>query len=190
MSSRLRETLRALHRDCERLNQAAQPPPPMTWSRQLSLLLRPEVAAVGLFRMSHYFLGLGWGWAAHAFYRANLLLTGADIRPESVIGPGCLIVHTVGTVIHGRLGRDTTIFAHVVIAARMPTGDLEAAPRLGDRVSIGSAVSVLGAVRIADDVSIAPYSVIDTSVEQSNCVVIRRPSEDTMSIVRKVGSSW
>jgi serine O-acetyltransferase len=183
----LKETCADLLSDCRRLNDMAEPRRPLTRGRLVSLLLRPEVMAVGLYRASRYCQLRGWRPPAGWIYRLNLTLTGADISPLSEIGAGCLIVHTVGTVIHARLGRGATLFAHVIVGAEAVRPDLADAPDLGDNVSLGSGVTVTGPVRIADHVAIAPFSLIDASVSEPGSLVTRVHPGEPMTIVRKRG---
>lgn len=145
--------------------------------RRLSFWLMPEISALALHRVSHYLLQRGWRSLATVLYRVNITLTGADIPPDSEIGPRCLLVHPVGTVIHGRLGADVTVYARVLIEPMQFCAPLDATPLLGDGVVLGSMCSVLGPVTIAPRVHIAPGSLIDASIDEPDCLVSRMPGE-------------
>ncbi len=141
------------------------------------LYLTPEVAALVLYRLSHWCHRRGWLGCAGWLYRLNVTLTGADIHPTTEIGPACLIVHTVGTVLFGRLGREVTVYARVIVDGAALPATLEQAPVIGDRVVLGAMSSVLGAVRIAEGVKIAPGSLIDFTVDEPDLLLSRLPGE-------------
>jgi serine acetyltransferase len=139
------------------------------------LFFAPEASAMALYRISHWALHNGHIGIAGFCYRLNITLTGADIHPASEIGPGCLIVRPVGTIIYGRLGRDVTIYARVVIDCDELPSTLDRAPVIGDRAEIGAMVSVLGTIHLADGVKIASGSLIDFSIDEPGQIVRRLP---------------
>jgi serine O-acetyltransferase len=157
--------------------------------RRLSFWLMPEISALMLYRLSHYLLQRGWSGLATVLYRTNITMTGVDIPPETVIGPRCLLVHPVGTVIHGRLGADVTVYARVLVEPSQFCAPLEATPQLGDGVVLGSMCSVLGPVTIGPRVHIAPGSLIDSTITDSDCLVSRLPGERPAIVKAKTKES-
>ena len=164
-------------RFCDAVSATGVTPPKRRWK----LLFTPEVAALALYRVSHWALHNGHTGLASFCYRLNITLTGADIHPSTEIGPGCLIVHPVGTVLFGRLGEQITIYARVVVDGTELPPRLEHAPRIGDRVVLGAMVSVLGPISIAADVKIGPGSLIDFSIDETHRLVSRLPGEKTFT---------
>lgn len=161
--------------DCRRYHATLDPGGSMGNFSFVSVLFRASVTALALYRLSHHLHLRGWFRMAGVFYRLNLVLTGADIHPASRIGSPCRIAHTVGTVIQGTLGDRAELMAHVVIQPEHPADPETAWPVLGDDVLIGSQVAVVGSVHVASRVSLSPCSLIDRSIEVSDCVVSAMP---------------
>ena len=161
----------ALRADLKRLHATSPQPIKFTRLRKLSLCFRPEIFTLILYRLAHGFYQRHQLGLAQFFYRLNLFITGADIHPRSQIGDGCLIVHTVGLVIDGNLGSGTTIFGHCIIQADYQQGRWTETPSIGDRCVMGAQCSVLGAVKVANDVTLAPFTLLTESVEQSGVTI-------------------
>ena len=156
--------------------------------RTLILLLTPESFSLALYRLSHYFRQRGWHRAAAFLYRLNLTLTGLDIHPDTRIGPGCLVVHPVGTVLFGTFGARLSIYARVIVAADLLRGQLDDAPVIGDDLVIGSMASVIGPVSIADRVRISTCSLVNFSVSEADTMVKCIPG-DKVILTRKPNHS-
>lgn len=154
----------ALHADLLRLHNTSPQPLNFSRLRKLSLCFRPEIFTLLMFRFSHLCYANHWFGIAQFFYRLNIFITGADIHPRSEIGKGCLIVHTIGLVIDGNLGSETTIFGHCVIQANYEKGSWTKTPTIGNRCVLGVQCSVLGNVSIADEVTLAPFTLVMQSI--------------------------
>jgi serine O-acetyltransferase len=104
----------------------------------------------------------------------NLVLFGLEITPRCEVGPGVFFAHTSGSVIGaGRIGNNVTIFGGVNLGAKeLDMGfDPAVRPEIGDNVVLGTGCKVLGAVRIADNVTVGANSVVLQSVEPNTTVV-------------------
>ncbi len=90
-------------------------------------------------------------------------LWGVDIDPEAVIGGGLFLSHPRGILIGPvHMGADCNIGSHVTLGRR--ANGTRNAPIIGDRVSVGAGSVVFGKIRIGDDVTIGPRSVVGRSV--------------------------
>lgn len=176
----LKSTLSSIREDGLRLNKMAGPGNGLGFWRWVSLVFRPELFTTILYRFSHYLYWNSWPRLATVLYRMNLLITGADITPDSRIGPGCLIVHSLGMVIDADIGSNATLFGHTIIEPRYEGGRWSRRPRLGDRVTVGVLGTILGDVSLADGTVIAPYSLVETSVEAPGEVVSVIPGEQDL----------
>ncbi|HZT41924.1 MAG TPA: serine O-acetyltransferase [Chthonomonadaceae bacterium] len=90
-------------------------------------------------------------------YRYNATVSHMVIGRGADIGPGLVIVHSIGIVIntHVRAGRNLVIQHGVTIGA-----EKDQSPVLGDNVFIGAGAKVLGAIRIGSDVKIGANAVV------------------------------
>jgi O-antigen/teichoic acid export membrane protein/serine acetyltransferase len=149
--------------DLHRLQQAIYTGKEPAIMRFWSLLLMPEAACLALYRVGHFALRRGWFNFAVFLYRTSITMTGADINPESQIGPSCLIVHPVGIVLFGRLGARLSVFPRAIVAADIMRATLEDAPVIGDDVVLGEMSSVIGDVTIANAVCVTLCSAVDSS---------------------------
>jgi serine O-acetyltransferase len=89
-------------------------------------------------------------------------LTGVDIHPGAIIGPGIFIDHGMGTVIGetAELGAGVTLFQQVTLGGR---GGKEAGkrhPTLGDGVMVGAGAKILGPILIGDRARIGANAVV------------------------------
>jgi serine O-acetyltransferase len=179
-----RQTLEYFKEDCRRFSNYDEAGKKIGLIRYFSLLMRSEIMAMFLYRLSHYFYSRKIRFMGAFLYRLNITVTGADINPRSVIGPGCVIVHTVGTVIHASIGKNVLITARVIIYPGHNVSEMSKPPTIGDNVTIGSASVVLGDVTVADGVTVSAFSIITESIEEPGVVVRRIPGMDSVSIDR------
>jgi serine O-acetyltransferase len=128
---------------------------------QFTMLLRVQDR---LYRANHYGL-------ARVVSLANLYLTGGDAVPGCRVGAGLVARHPLGIVI-GRgtvIGRDATILGKVTfgerhVGARVTGVADRAYPRLGDRCVVGTNATLLGDIRLGDDVTVGAHTLVLSSV--------------------------
>src|SRR5262249_50759774 len=108
-------------RDIARLRDIKSKPWPFYFLE--SLLFENGFQAVMFPRLAHWFKARRIPFLGPAFARLGLLLTGVDISPGAVIGPGLRISHGTGLVIGGqaRIGADAVLHHGVTIGARRPS---------------------------------------------------------------------
>jgi serine O-acetyltransferase len=90
-------------------------------------------------------------------YRLNAAVGHVVIGRGAQVGPGFIILHTFGIVIHSgvRAGRNLVLHQGVTIGA-----EKNLSPVLGDNVFIGAGAKVIGGVRIGSDVKIGANAVV------------------------------
>lgn len=114
------------------------------------------------------------------------ILTGVEIHPGAVLGPGLFIDHATGVVIGetAEVGEDVTIYHGVTLGGSgRDTGKRH--PTIGDRVIIGAGAKVLGAIKIGDDSRIGANAVVVKEVP-SSAVVIGCPDRSSAVAVPAV----
>jgi serine O-acetyltransferase len=104
-------------------------------------------------------------------------LTGVEIHPGAVIGPGFFIDHGMGVVIGetAEIGADVTLY-HGVTLGGTSLAKGKRHPTIGDRVVIGAGAKVLGAISIGEDSRIGANAVVVKSVP-ANSVVVGVPGQ-------------
>ena len=118
------------------------------------VVTRPGPQALALYRLSHSLWVRGMETTAEVVWRANVLLTGADIHPGAEIAGGLRITHTSGLVI-GRgvkIGSNVTILHGVTLGGsargwfdgEFPDGY----PEIGDDTIIMAGAKVLGPIKV------------------------------------------
>jgi serine O-acetyltransferase len=87
------------------------------------------------------------------------VLTGNEIPPTVEIGPGLMIWHSGGIVIHSaaKIGEYCTLHQGVTIGIRYGGGET---PVIGDRANFGAYAQVLGGLTIGDDCTIGAMAVV------------------------------
>lgn len=111
-------------------------------------------------------------------------LTGIEIHPGAKIGPGFFIDHGMGVVIGEttEVGKNCIMYQGVSLGG---TGKHEGKrhPTIGDDVLIGTKATLLGPIKVGDNVKIGAETVIINHDVPSNCTVVGAPG----IIVRKNG---
>jgi hypothetical protein len=92
---------------------------PLLWRLEILVkcLVQPRVEALVLYRLAQPLARRGWHGLAHVLQGRMIRRTGADISPMADIGPGLLIMHSVGIVIGPDVcaGRDLTLYQNVTL---------------------------------------------------------------------------
>ena len=136
------------------------------------LICYPGLHAVWGYRVSHWLWTHGFEllarWASH-LARA---LTGIEIHPGAVIGPGFFIDHGMGVVIGetAEVGADVTLY-HGVTLGGTSLARGKRHPTLHDRVVVGAGAKILGAITIGEDSRIGANAVVVKSVPPNSVVV-------------------
>ena len=137
----------------------------------------PGVHAIWGHRISHRLWLRGARLAGRTLAELTRILTGVDIHPGAVLGPGLFIDHATGVVIGetAEVGEDVTLYHGVTLGGSgRDTGKRH--PTIGDRVIIGAGAKVLGAIKIGDDSRIGANAVVVKEVP-SSAVVIGVPGQ-------------
>ena len=152
-----------LKRDTRRLRETKSRPSPFYVLE--SLLFENGYQAVVAYRLASWFKHRRIPLLGPLFARLGLLLTGVEISPAAVIGPGLMISHGSGIVIGGdaRIGADAMLMHQVTLGAAS-TRRLDEMPTVGDRVFIGAGAKLIGGITVGDDVFIGVNAVVATDV--------------------------
>ncbi len=136
------------------------------------LLFENGFQAVVLHRVAHAFRRRGIPFFGPFFARLCLFLTGVDISPTAVIGPGLYVSHGVGLVIGGgvRIGERAFFLGSVNVGAPSQAR-LDEMPILGDDVFVGAGARLLGRIAIGDRVFIGANAVVTRDVPSDSKVV-------------------
>ncbi|MCA2244911.1 MULTISPECIES: serine O-acetyltransferase [Mycobacterium] len=137
----------------------------------------PGVHAIWFHRINHWLWLRGARLIARILAEITRILTGVEIHPGAVLGPGLFIDHATGVVIGetAEVGEDVTIYHGVTLGGSgRDTGKRH--PTIGDRVIIGAGAKVLGAIKIGDDSRIGANAVVVKEVP-SSAVVIGVPGQ-------------
>lgn len=159
-----------LREDTRRLREIKRKPFP--WYVLESLLFENGYQAVVLHRFAHWFRSRGIPVIGPLTARFSLFLTGVDIAPEAVIGPGLRIAHGVGLVIgnKARLGANATLLHQVTLGAPS-TRRIEEMPTLGDGVFVAAGARLIGGITVGDRVFIGANTVLTQDVPSDAKVV-------------------
>jgi serine O-acetyltransferase len=145
---------------------------PAARSRMEVLLVYSGLHAIWAHRVTH------WLWTHNFKFLGRWLsqiirnLTGVEIHPGAVIGPGFFIDHGMGVVIGetAEIGADVTLYHGVTLGGTsLEKGKRH--PTIGDRVVIGAGAKVLGAITVGDDSRIGANAVVVKSIPVNSVVV-------------------
>ncbi len=158
-----------LRRDTRRLREIKKKPFPFYVLE--SLLFENGYQAVLAYRLAAWFKHRRIPVLGPLFARLGLFITGVDISPGAVIGPGLRVSHGTGIVIGNgvRIGDDALLLHQVTLGAASDRriGDM---PTVGDRVFIGAGAKIIGGVTVGDDVFIGVDAVVTDDVPSQSKV--------------------
>ena len=136
------------------------------------ILAYPGVHAIWFYRITHAL------WQAEIPVLPRFLshvarfLTGIEIHPAAILGPGLFIDHGMGVVIGetAEIGRNVTLYQGVTLGAQtLHTGKRH--PTLGDNVIVGAGAKILGPVMIGEETVIGAGAVVVNDVPPHATVV-------------------
>ena len=149
------------------------------------LLCYPGLHAVLVHGVAHWFYERRWYVAARFISQCARFWTGIEIHPGAKIGKRLFIDHGLGVVIGetAEIGDDVLLYQGVTLGG---TGNEcgKRHPTVGNRVVVGTGASVLGNIRLGDDVKVGAGSVVVHSVADG-CTVVGIPGR----VVRTPGKS-
>lgn len=160
--------LEAIRRDI----QAARERDPAAPTTLQVIFAYPGVHAIWGHRVNHWLWRRGAKLAARITAELTRILTGVEVHPGAVLGPGLFIDHATGVVIGetAEVGEDVTLYHGVTLGGSgRDTGKRH--PTIGDRVIIGAGAKVLGAIKVGDDSRIGANAVVVKEVPSSSVVV-------------------
>jgi serine O-acetyltransferase len=152
--------------------RAARERDPAARSTMELVLCYPGVHAIWGHRASSWLWRHGRTLLARLCSAFTQRLTGVDIHPAAVLGPGLFIDHAVGVVIGetAEVGADVTIYHGVTLGGTsLERGKRH--PTVGDRVTIGAGAKVLGPITIGHDSRIGANAVVVKPVPPDSVVV-------------------
>ncbi|MEY4764748.1 MAG: hypothetical protein RI907_1421 [Pseudomonadota bacterium] len=137
-------------------------------SSYVRMLLNDGALAQILFRSMGFCQRHGLKPLGAILYRLNAIITHATIGRDADLGPGFVILHSVGVVINTNVkaGRNLVIYHGVTLGA-----ERNLSPILGDDVYIGAGAKVIGGVKVGSRVRIGANAVVTKDVPDGATVV-------------------
>lgn len=149
---------------------------PTIWGAFRILLVKPGVQSIIFYRFYHRLYKWKLRLLAEFLSRINFFFNGAEIDPGAEIGSGCKIWHPSGVVI-GRgvlIGNNVSIFSNVVLGGLGHSifhHGKPGYPEIGSNVNLYTGVTVLGPVKIGDNVTIGAHSLVLDSIPDNSLAV-------------------
>jgi serine O-acetyltransferase len=134
--------------------------------------LYPGPKATALHFFAHRLWNMGCFFIARLVSEFGRMLTGIEIHPGAVIGPGLIIDHGMGLVIGetAEIGRDVTLFQGVALGG-VTSNKSKRHPTLGDGVIVGAGAKILGAIHIGQHAKIGANAVVLADVPAGTTAV-------------------
>jgi serine O-acetyltransferase len=143
------------------------------------VLCCPGVHAIWIHRVAHALWRGGWRLAARWVSHLGRVMTGLEIHPAAVLGPGLFIDHGMGIVIGetAEVGENVSILQGVTLGGTSLKRE-KRHPTIGDNVMIGAGAKVIGGFTIGAGSRIGAGSVVVREVPE-HCVVVGVPGRIT-----------
>ncbi len=142
-------------------------------------LCYPGVHAIWLHRPAHWLWRRGFRIPARLLSHVGRFLTGIEIHPAAILGPGLFIDHGMGVVIGetAEVGENVTLLHGVTLGGTSLKKE-KRHPTLGNNVVVGAGAGIFGAFTIGSGSRIGAGSVVVREVP-SNSVVVGVPGRVT-----------
>jgi len=139
-------------------------------------LLVPGYNAVVSYRLIRFFRHPTFKLLRLLIQRCSRKYSGAEIHPESRIGPGLELPHPNGVVIGAGviIGEDVTIYQQVALGGRGKDGFKASAsdyPQIDSLVTVYAGAKVLGAIRIGSGSQVGANAVVLKDVPANSIAV-------------------
>lgn len=143
------------------------------------VLCYPGVHAIWIHRVAHALWRAGWRLAGRWVSHVGRFLTGIEIHPAAVLGPGLFIDHGMGIVIGetAEVGENVSILQGVTLGGTSVKRE-KRHPTIGDNVVIGAGAKIIGGFTIGARSRVGAGSVVVREVPE-NCVVVGVPGRIT-----------
>ncbi len=152
-------------------------------ARGLEPILYPGLHAIIIHKyISHPLYKIKLRFLARLISQITRFLTGIEIHPGAKIGKSLFIDHGIGIVIGetAEIGNNCIMFHNITLGGTGKHKD-KRHPTIGDNVLIGSAATLLGPIKIGNNVKIGAETLIINHDVPDNCTVVGAPG----IIVRK-----
>lgn len=161
----LRDTLALIRSDVRARRRYADTQRGISMPRgRIGMLLSPPVVGVMLYRLSHWLYGRHSRALAWMCWVLEQVISGIDITPESEIGPGFVVTHSLGVTIAAQVGANVIFHARACAGGRVGSDPNDASrygvPVIGDGVIVGEAAMVMGRVLIGEGALIAAGALV------------------------------
>jgi serine O-acetyltransferase len=136
------------------------------------VLCCPGVHAIWFHRLAHPLWKAGWHTLARFLSHVSRFLTGVEVHPAAVLGPGLFIDHGMGVVIGetAEVGENVSILQGVTLGGTSTKRE-KRHPTLGDNVVVGAGAKIIGGFRIGNGSRIGAGSVVVREVPENSVVV-------------------
>jgi len=136
------------------------------------LLCYPGLHALWGYRVSHWLWTHNLKLAGRWVSQLTRSLTGIEIHPGAVIGPGLFIDHGMGVVIGetAEIGANVTLY-HGVTLGGTSLNKGKRHPTLGDHVVVGAGAKILGGFTVGESSRIGANAVVVKAVPPNSVVV-------------------
>jgi len=153
-------------------------------ARNIEFILYPGFQAITFHRFIHFLWKLKIPFVPRMFSQVNRFFTGLEIHPGAKIGKGFFCDHGAGLVIGetAEIG-DYCVLYHNVTLGGTGKHHGKRHPTLGNNVLIGTGATLLGPIRVGDNVNIGANSYLFMRDVPPNCTVVGTPAR----IVRRDG---
>lgn len=154
-------------------------PGDLSLKKALKFFFNPRSQPVIIHRISHFFYVKRLGFLAKLFSIINFVIFGTEIAMGAEIEGGFYMPHSLGTIISVKtVGRNFSCYHKVGIGSSMEAGgeDLEKnRPVFGENVQVYTGATVIGPIKIGNNVTIGANAVVITDVPD-NCIAVGVPA--------------
>jgi serine O-acetyltransferase len=153
-------------------------------ARNIEFLLYPGFHAALMHRFIHVLYNLKIPFIPRLLSQISRLLTMVEIHPGATIGAGFFIDHGAGIVIGetAEIGENCVLFHNVTLGGTGKHSD-KRHPTIGDNVQIGTGATLLGPLKVGNNVRIGANTFLYMADIPDNCTAVGTPAV----IVRKDG---
>jgi serine O-acetyltransferase len=148
-------------------------------SKNIEFLIYPGLHAIVVHRyISHPLYKIKIPFVPRLISQIMRFLTGIEIHPGAKIGKGFFIDHGAGVVIGetAEIGKNCVMFHNVTLGG-IGKEKGKRHPTIGDNVLIGTGATLLGAIKVGNNVKIGANTFVINKNIPDNCTVVGSPAK-------------
>ena len=140
---------------------------------KFSLFFSPQILAIFIYRLSHFFYVNQFRFLAYFFKFINMSLFKIDMSPASCVGHSLFIPHPGSIIFYGKAGHHCTLFANCACVPDLNDSIENESffPVFGDYVQVGTYSIVRGNIKVKQNSKVSFQTYLYKDVPENSIAI-------------------